>query len=268
MKNMLGKIDKKDLIYWLIILGATIIVTLTVKVADNATTVNYFGFAGTITSIILAAIAIVYSIFQSLSSGSSTEKLIESASKIQEVTIKIDNSTNDLTLVSKSITDLNQKLTSIVDIPDKIKDMNVTIQTLEKTIMSSYQIDKSEVAKLQPSEEKHKIINDIISRNLLDIRSTAYFFIKAHELGIGINFKAIAEFRNAQTDIAKNVDFGVIFAQLAELDTFNLVKPTKEGKELHIKFVDNDFKEKILSIGENSDIFKDVDEYIKKITDL
>lgn len=78
---MIRWIEKKDLVYWI-----GIILTVTLLNTKYDTTLNQWAFAGTIISIILAVLAIIYSFDQSSTTLYSTRKLEESALKIEEVT--------------------------------------------------------------------------------------------------------------------------------------------------------------------------------------
>jgi hypothetical protein len=77
---------KKDLAYWLIFLIILCVFIFTHRLADNETAVGYIGFAGTIMSLILAVLAIIYSYYQSSTYESSIKKLESSAERIEVMT--------------------------------------------------------------------------------------------------------------------------------------------------------------------------------------
>ncbi|TWT13275.1 hypothetical protein [Planomicrobium sp. CPCC 101079] len=77
-------IEKKDLTYWLIIVILISLLSSNFGKNDEAL-LNNWNFAATIVSIILAVLAIVYTYAQSSTTVHSTNKLEESAKKIEEV---------------------------------------------------------------------------------------------------------------------------------------------------------------------------------------
>lgn len=66
---MLPEITKKDLGYWILILVLAIITILTWRLGDNPDVIGYLGFGGTIASILLAVVALIYSFFRPLQVG-------------------------------------------------------------------------------------------------------------------------------------------------------------------------------------------------------
>lgn len=64
MKFWKPVIEKKDMGYWIVILVLVLIGVLTVKLGDNPDVIDYLGFGGTIASILLAVVALIYSFFR------------------------------------------------------------------------------------------------------------------------------------------------------------------------------------------------------------
>ncbi|WP_313469271.1 hypothetical protein [Lysinibacillus sp.] len=89
-KTLTSWIKKKDLIYWLLIICLGTISLFTFRYKDATEVISHWGFAGTIVSIILAVIAIGFTLFQTLTSELSSEKIAKSAKKISIVTNKLD----------------------------------------------------------------------------------------------------------------------------------------------------------------------------------
>ncbi|MBA9029456.1 hypothetical protein [Peribacillus huizhouensis] len=86
MEGKKEKITKKDLGYWILILIGLICIILTLKLSDNASAVDYIGFAATLTSLLLSVVAIIYSFYQNSTYTSTSEKLESSANKIKKIT--------------------------------------------------------------------------------------------------------------------------------------------------------------------------------------
>jgi len=89
-KTLTGWIEKKDLLYWLLIICLGTISLFTFRYKDATEVISHWGFAGTIVSIILAVVAIGFTLFQTLSSNLSSEKIAESAEKIERATDNLD----------------------------------------------------------------------------------------------------------------------------------------------------------------------------------
>lgn len=87
---MLPEITKKDLGYWILILVLAIITILTWRLGDNPDVIGYLGFGGTIASILLAVVALIYSFFQTAASGNTTAILEDSAERIEVVTKSLE----------------------------------------------------------------------------------------------------------------------------------------------------------------------------------
>lgn len=124
---MKERITKKDLGYWILILIGIIVTILTIKLADNATAVDYIGFAGTITSILLAVVALMYSFYQNNAYESTTQQL-ESSSK------KIKKAVKELNQVSELKEIVNEVRKESSNISTSIKDLHGMIGTVESGI--------------------------------------------------------------------------------------------------------------------------------------
>ncbi|XRD24065.1 hypothetical protein AABM34_16910 [Lysinibacillus fusiformis] len=91
-KTLTSWIKKKDLLYWLLIICLGTISLFTFRYKDATEVISHWGFAGTIVSIILAVIAIGFTLFQTLSSDLSSAKIAESADKIVNASRELDSS--------------------------------------------------------------------------------------------------------------------------------------------------------------------------------
>lgn len=96
-------IEKKDLIYWLLF-----VVMIWLLTSNYDVTLSKWSFAGTIISIILAVIAIIYSFDQSSTTLYSTRKLEESSQKIETVTQLLEK-----TSINKLFSNLEARIESL-----------------------------------------------------------------------------------------------------------------------------------------------------------
>jgi len=110
--------NKRDFFYIVGFLIIAIIFIISGRLSGNTNVVDYVGFAGTIVSILLAVIAIIYSFYQSSTYENSTQKLDITANKIEEIT-------NELSEVAE----ISGNITYLKDMVDKINNIVTNIET-------------------------------------------------------------------------------------------------------------------------------------------
>ncbi|MYL71760.1 hypothetical protein GLW00_12910 [Halobacillus litoralis] len=98
---------KLHLKYGVGIAALFVINAFTFNLADDDKIVNYIGFAGTITSILLAVVAIIYSFFQSQGFANTQSKLDDSADKIENITNELKDVTDYKDFINQIDTRLN-----------------------------------------------------------------------------------------------------------------------------------------------------------------
>ncbi|MGE7866666.1 hypothetical protein ACQKNO_10440 [Bacillus paramycoides] len=122
-------VQKKDLIYWLIIVMVCAISHYTYKYKDSGQLISHWSFGGTIVSIILAIIAIVYTFYDNFTSKSSVQQLENSAGKIKDITEKLDSS--HLVNSSNKIEEISIQLEIIMKSMDnKMKGISTELSTI------------------------------------------------------------------------------------------------------------------------------------------
>lgn len=130
-------VQKKDLIYWLIIVMVCVISHYTYKYKDSSELISHWSFGGTIVSIILAIIAIVYTFYDNFTSKSSVQQLDNSSQKIKEITEKLDSS--HLVNSSNKIGDISVQLESIMEnMGNKLKNINTELTSIQKMNEQSF----------------------------------------------------------------------------------------------------------------------------------
>jgi len=100
-KTLTNWIEKKDILYWLLIMSLAAISLFTFQYSGEKDVISHWGFAGTIVSIILAVVAIGFTLFQTLSSDLSSSKITESAEIISKVSAELNSS--DLAMAGEVI---------------------------------------------------------------------------------------------------------------------------------------------------------------------
>ncbi|UOG50912.1 hypothetical protein [Leptospira noguchii] len=139
-------ITKKDLVYWILMLGLLFLLSLTHNLGNNNNILNYLSFASTSISIVLSLLAIIYTFFQNFYQNSTVENLNKSSSDIRD-------STNSLSLLMTKINEATSMLHQGID--NKMNLFNVNIETSVHKISEMF-----EKKSLDESNNSSKIIND------------------------------------------------------------------------------------------------------------
>ncbi|MEI4549603.1 hypothetical protein [Pseudoalteromonas spongiae] len=112
---------------WLYIIFIVILLQFIVQAAawlygGNSGALGYISFAGTVVSIILAVLAIVYSYIQSLSQQNSATQISSQVDKLMSVTERMDLSKNDLSLTLDHLKKVSEKIDITIDHQHQIKE--------------------------------------------------------------------------------------------------------------------------------------------------
>jgi hypothetical protein len=117
--------DKKDMWYWILILILFIIGSFTYYYGSNKNVISHIGFGGTIVSILLALIAIIYSFYQSSTYENAIHKLDSSAKKIEESTTKLSH-VSEIEIMMREfkeeVSSLQENLNVVKDTVGKVDD--------------------------------------------------------------------------------------------------------------------------------------------------
>jgi len=136
-KSLTSWIEVKDLLYWLLMICLGSISLFTYQYRENSEVIDHWGFAGTIISIILAVVAIGFTLFQTLSSNLSSEKIAVSADKIEQATLNLDSKT--LSESSRIINEAADLLKSkIYIIEEKLDTINLAQETFSELAASNF----------------------------------------------------------------------------------------------------------------------------------
>ncbi|MFQ1618559.1 hypothetical protein ACK34R_09885 [Aeromonas veronii] len=99
----------------------------------------YVSFAGTIVSIILAVLAIIYSFVQTQAQQSTSDSISREIFRLNDITTRIDDTSKNMTIAVTNLPSVVEKLESLPDvlsgeISNMISDLNTSTMTLhEKT---------------------------------------------------------------------------------------------------------------------------------------
>ena len=275
-KTLTSWIEKKDLLYWLLLILLGSISLFTYQYKDATEVISHWGFAGTIVSIILAVIAIGFTLFQTLSSNLSSEKIAVSADKIEKVTNNLDTETllesseimnNAATFLKDKIFTIEERLFSlgadqktVIELASKgfSSDNNDKVEILSENDIANYNLDKfiDETYNKLPFKPKLFIYS--------------YFCLIAFNLNIDSKFQnEIVEIMTKKDEKLKLSRDTILFANVgSEATTYAFVNNMGillQFENLHMKE-----KEEILTkckkfLTSQFDYVTAIDEYIQKI---
>ncbi|CAM4516448.1 hypothetical protein [Paenibacillus typhae] len=264
MKNTTREIiTKKDLFYWIVFLLITILLTTTLRLTPNAQVVDYFSFGGTLASILLAVVAMIYSFYQSFSMQSSSERLNDSVNKIeksldnleefdeglQKITYEIGIAGREL---SASTTVLKDSLLTTIDELrnrlNSIENYNITNNDLIKNIYQQFDSHKKDTEIKETEQNLGITICEVsdIHRNLL------VCFYKVYKANKPFSTDDITKMylKREELEPFEGVAYlSLILAYLALLNSAKMIKMKNinEDKELIIETFNQELETYVLS---------------------
>lgn len=174
----LNWIEKKDLLYWLIIICLGTISIFTFKYREASEVINHWGFAGTIISIILAVLAIIYTYYQSATTLDSTKRLERSAKKVTKATTRVEEVTKELedNNVRKVVEELEEKLNNILS--NMQNDFKAELQFGLSSFSELLSNNESATInfKLSENDWKNYLEKNIINRLTLEGLAISYIY--------------------------------------------------------------------------------------------
>lgn len=126
-----SKIIKIHFVYIIFILVSIIVVLSTKNFGNNKELVNYISFAGTIASILLAIVSIIYAFY-------SNNQLSQTLGKLDNTSQSLNDSSQKVKDISEQLSSEVQKLTNTIDsIPNSIESMKEKVIETNSLIQSS-----------------------------------------------------------------------------------------------------------------------------------
>ena len=161
---------------WLLLIAVLMIVEgfvfyAAMENSNSTSALGYISFAGTVTSIILAVLAIIYGFIQNSSQERKSELITEQMSKIKDVVSDLDRSKESLDI----------GLEKFADLLNPIKESQIEVQnTVEK--IESVLFKTENVSDLQNGLASHiKLILSVIyfasQKNILEVRSLKDYYV-------------------------------------------------------------------------------------------
>ncbi len=168
IKEKKERITKKDLIYGFIILDLIILIIGLIiafvfgKYEDPKVIIDQISFTASITSIILAGIAIVYAFFQSREASSQSSLVHEGLKQINERIAQFISIKDEVILLRE---DWNTQSQQIKNSVETIKGVSTSLEQISSSVAENGEKDpqkiKNELAEL--SKKMDKVVKDIES---------------------------------------------------------------------------------------------------------
>lgn len=200
-------IKKKDLLYWLIIicLGAISVFSFKYRKADEM--IDHWGFAGTIVSIILAVLAIIYTYYQSATTVDSTKRLEKSAKKVQRATTKVEEATKELenSNIDSLVTSLESRITELINnvqvgIGDKLSDHQNEIKGMFETRWPQKALFDNSLIKLTKAQWEGYVSENVSENTYIEGIVLIHIFYK-HKFNLKYNINQITNWLVEFSDI-------------------------------------------------------------------
>ncbi|MBU8690940.1 hypothetical protein KM918_27020 [Priestia megaterium] len=249
---------RKDMTYWIIILILFMVGSFTVYYGSNKDMVSHIGFGGTIVSILLAVIAIIYSFYQSSTYESTTYKLDTSAQKIEEATKQLSDVSEIKTVLESFKGEVKEINESIIDlkgisnnIGNGVNSMKESFENTKTTFFESF----------NPISPKHVEVDEIdFSTNyfikMLDNGGNFPLFTLALANQAHINKISKVNLRQYNKIYmkflmgGKQADLGKDIHEAFRNIQFGMLSAYKSSRFVDIDFVEDDFIQ-INDINEN-----------------
>ncbi|UPO88321.1 hypothetical protein [Niallia sp. Man26] len=149
-KDINDWVEKKDLFYWIIIICLGAISLFTYDYSGNKDAISHWGFAGTIVSIILAVVALIFTFYQTFSNNNSATIIEDAAKKIKKATDGFD--TNEIIKAGTIISDISENL------QQQIRQLNQEMVSIRADQTTSFKnIQKLFEQQLQQNNNKNEV---------------------------------------------------------------------------------------------------------------
>jgi hypothetical protein len=223
-------VKKKDYQYVIVILVVIIIVIFTFYYGtDNNQITSYMGFAGTITSIILAVAALIYTYYQSTTSQTQAQKLADTSDKLINAMAVLDETQKQL---AHSVQTFSFVSNQVAEVDNKIAYMmNAFPSPRVPSTVSSY-----------TKEELYRKLSLASINGLLTLLICAYQYQNPKEKSIKSIFNELNEYEDSIT-------YDYCYGFLIGMMTTELVSMTDPNENVRFEFQQYDlFKTTLLEI--------------------
>jgi len=243
------KFGMRDMFYITVYLLSIIVLVMTVKIETGSEVIDYVGFAGTLISILLALVAIIYSFFQSYLNQSSTSRLSETVNKVEESFKNVESYENNIKSMESALnisieeigltsTEIKSTLDSIEELKCTIEESNATTNSYVSTILSKQVgntdgIEKIEIKYFINYAESFRGARDII-------RKVKYCYENEVMLKVTKLANELADKEKESNDDFGQLFMGTIAVIIGFLKSNGTIKTEGSPSKMMITFMDQD----------------------------
>lgn len=236
-------LTNKDFVYWIIYLSSIIVFLLVWKWDDEQQLTNQISLVGSVSSILLALVAIGYAFFQSQTSSKENNLMLQTL-------LKINNEIDKLETVNNSLSSLRIDFSNMKDessifqgkIEDTLKNLKVSLK--DESWLDSVETESGEKISNDLKEKLKENYTSHIERNLekafqVDNEMMAYTLSYIYNLNIGekIDEKKLKKYLTEKLNT--NVNGFDVFNELQKLNNIGIVS---------LVVNDNDPEKKVFAI--------------------
>lgn len=134
-------VTKKDMAYWFVMLVIFIIFWLSSYLYNDSKLVEYISFSGTIVSIILGIVAIIFSYFQNFTSSNTSEKLLETSNSLVSSLSSLDEYNENIGKYQNDIANIIESLNTLTnymeDSASKLSKLGDSVEIVKNRVGSN-----------------------------------------------------------------------------------------------------------------------------------
>ena len=198
IEKKVSMMEEKIPVYWAVIGGLVLIAIfdVTTKLGNKPDVIQYIGFAGTITSLVLGVIAIFYSIISNTRSSENigelkgaTKEISDGAKIVSSVADRINNSLHSIEEISQNI---NKKFD---DLPGHIDKVDSSVKELKELYETNIQksVSKENDIELNKENISEEFVLNFIERSSFSGLQFLYAAVLAKKKGIKVDIIKLNE---------------------------------------------------------------------------
>lgn len=246
-------IEKKDMFYWIVMLVASLVLTFVWRAGDQSTLVNQISLVGSVSSILLALIAIGYAFFQTNDAGNENKLMLqtlhnirEEVQQLEEINESLGNVKGEFTDFKESTQNNNNQIMRSLDFLKENLNIDFIFQILKEKYGEELDDDTKQKIRESYSEKFEEKVKDIKEKNVMkvdsELQSEILHYIADYvERGQFIDERDLLEFlmrRNYRIDsykllleLEKLSEYGFVsFVKREGEDNILVMKTSKIGK--------------------------------------
>ncbi|MCZ1180400.1 hypothetical protein EIJ82_01765 [Alkalihalobacillus clausii] len=226
--------SKKDFSYWIIILGAVIIFLFVWRINEHEEVVNQISLVGSVSSILLALIAIAYAFFQTNSTQLESKKMLELLEKLdskvdelEEIKLGLSNIEGEFSSFKKNSQDQSSKIFNA------IQGLDIS-PIIEKVLNTSLTSENKEYLEKVYKDQVNSKVNSLFQVDN-DLEATLLNYIdKELNIGSKLSMRKIVHLVDSDRyEIEKAIDKFITFGLIKKEST---LRTLENGKRIKVPY--------------------------------